>query len=142
VLPDGNLVSGSDDKTIRVWNVATRECIRIIKTKAGVFRLVVLSDGTIVTFGWRQSTINVWDVTTGTFYRTVDVKGDTKSLLALPHDRVARGTQEGNVLVWNVATGECEMSIKAHPHGVWALAALQDGRLASGSGDNTITIWP
>ena len=36
VLPNGNLVSGSDDATIKIWNPATRALILIINADSGV----------------------------------------------------------------------------------------------------------
>ena len=30
-LHDGNIASGSDDKTIKIWNVETGECINTLK---------------------------------------------------------------------------------------------------------------
>ena len=31
ILPDGAIVSGSHDKTVRVWNKDTGDCIRVLK---------------------------------------------------------------------------------------------------------------
>ena len=31
MLPDGRVVSGSDDKTLKVWGVATGECVATLK---------------------------------------------------------------------------------------------------------------
>ena len=35
----------------------------------------------------------------------------------------------------------CERVFKGHQNSVWALAVMGDGRLASGSNDNTIRLW-
>ena len=36
VLPDGLLVSGSDDATIRIWNVERDECLQTLEGHDGV----------------------------------------------------------------------------------------------------------
>ena len=45
------------------------------------------------------------------------------------------------VRVWNPTTGECLQVLAGHTHGVRSLVVLPDGRLASGSWDNTICVW-
>jgi len=37
--------------------------------------------------------------------------------------------------------GECVQTLTGHTHDVWSVCALGDGRLASGSYDDTIRIW-
>jgi len=46
-----------------------------------------------------------------------------------------------SVRLWDVATRACSGVLEGHTNLVLALAAPPDGRLASGSGDNTIRVW-
>ena len=43
--------------------------------------------------------------------------------------------------MWDPASGACEREFEGHQNAVNALALLGDGRLASGSFDNTIRLW-
>jgi tetratricopeptide (TPR) repeat protein len=62
VLPDGRLVSGSDDKTIRLWDPASgTEIGRIEGHSDFVTALCVLPDGRLVS-GSKDKTIQIWDV--------------------------------------------------------------------------------
>ena len=36
VLPDGRIVSGSEDKTLRIWHLGTGTLVRILKGHIGV----------------------------------------------------------------------------------------------------------
>ena len=38
VLPDGRIVSGSFDKTIRIWDATTGQCVRVFEGQTEVDR--------------------------------------------------------------------------------------------------------
>jgi len=63
VLPDGLLASGSgsEDKTIRIWNTKSGETIKILTGHtSSVLSLVVLPDGLLAS-GSDDKTIRIWD---------------------------------------------------------------------------------
>ena len=63
---DTKIVSGSYDRTIRVWNVATGECILTLEGHTGEVTSVVFNhDGTKIVSGSWDNTIRVWNVDTG-----------------------------------------------------------------------------
>ncbi|MBM3784953.1 MAG: NACHT domain-containing protein [Acidobacteria bacterium] len=56
--------------------------------------------------------------------------------------RLASGSSDNTVRIWDGETGECERTLAGHSNGVWSVAWSADGRrLASGSVDNTVRIW-
>ena len=63
-LPDGSVVSGAADNTLRIWDTDTGECRRILPGLwAGNFVscVVALPDGRVVS-GGSEGTVRVWDV--------------------------------------------------------------------------------
>ena len=62
ILPDGRLVSGSDDKTIKIWSLPSGEC-ETLENGTRVSSLVVLPDERLAV-GNMHSTINLWDIKT------------------------------------------------------------------------------
>ncbi|MDN7176989.1 hypothetical protein M0D69_02930 [Caballeronia sp. SEWSISQ10-4 2] len=79
---------------------------------------------------------------TEALHRTLEGHTDTVSALAvLAHGRLASGSWDGTIRVWNPATGVCETTLEGHTKQVSALEVLADGRLASGSWDETIRLW-
>ena len=62
----GVVVAGSDDGTIRVWDLATGRCARLLEGHANTVRTVVLTpDGQYAVSGSEDGTIRVWDLPTG-----------------------------------------------------------------------------
>ena len=58
-LSNGNIASGSGDKTIKIWNVSTGECIHTLNGHTScVYALTTLSDGKIGSGS--DNTIKIW----------------------------------------------------------------------------------
>ena len=65
-----------------------------------------------------------------------------RSLAALSYGPLASGSFDKTVRVWDVGARACVASLEGHGGDVKALAALPDGRLASGSlYDPLIRVW-
>jgi WD40 repeat protein len=58
----------------------------------------------------------------------------------LPDGRLASGSGDNSIRLWDVAAGAETARREGHSASVDALCMLPDGRLASGSGDNTIRL--
>ena len=63
------------------------------------------------------------------------------ALCLLPDERLASGSYDGTIRLWDVAIDTESARIFGHEGGVCALYLLADGRLASGSWDSTIRLW-
>ena len=60
-LRNGDLVSGSQDKTIKIWNIETRACIQTLTGHTRpVTDLLELKNGNIVS-GSVDETIKIWE---------------------------------------------------------------------------------
>ena len=65
VSGDGKrVVSGSEDQTVRVWDVETGECLKVMEGHTKMVSSVAVSrDGKRVSGSW-DKTVRVWDVET------------------------------------------------------------------------------
>src|ERR1700733_14885775 len=142
VLSDGRLASGSDDGTLRLWDVPTGAATASLKGHHGkVSSLCLLPDGRLAS-GSDDGTIQLWDVATAD--ETVHLHGHTGSVNALcplADGRLASGSDDGTIQLWDVATADETAHLHGHTGSVNALCPLADGRLASGSDDETIRLW-
>jgi len=64
---DGSRIcSGSDDRTVRVWEVSSGDCIRTLKGHSSWVNAVAWSsDGSRICSGSDDKTVRVWEVSSG-----------------------------------------------------------------------------
>jgi len=144
--PDGTrLVSGSADRTIRLWDVSTGECLETLSGHSNWVMSVAFSpDGTRLVSGSADRTIKLWDVSTGECLETLSGHGHGVWSVAFSPDgtRLISGSADRMLRLWDVSTGEALQTLKGHEHGVWSVAFSPDGQLiASGSADQTVRLW-
>jgi len=73
---EGLLASGSWDKTIKLWNVKTGECIRTLNGHDGmVYSVSFDREGLLASGSW-DNTIKLWNVKTGECIRTLNEHRD------------------------------------------------------------------
>jgi WD40 repeat protein/tRNA A-37 threonylcarbamoyl transferase component Bud32 len=62
-------------------------------------------------------------------------------LVALADGKLASGSMDKTIKIWDPIKGECLRTLSGHIDAVTALAPLIGNRLASGSSDKTIKVW-
>ena len=142
VLPDGRVVSGSSDNTLRVWDLTLGESVQTLEGHTDWVRAVaVLPDGRVVS-GSSDNTLRVWDLALGESVQTLEGHTDwVRAVAVLPDGRVVSGSSDNTLRVWDLALGESVQTLEGHTSLVLAVAVLPDGRVVSGSSDNTLRVW-
>jgi len=95
------IISGSDDKTVRVWSVEGT-LLRTPEGHTGYVRAVALSaDGQTIISGSDDNTVRVWSVE-GTLLRTLEGHTGTVYAVALSADgqTIISGSADNTVQVW------------------------------------------
>jgi WD40 repeat protein len=123
--PDGlTLVSGSEDKTIKLWNVATGDLKATFDGHTDGINSVAFSpDGMTLASGsgldnhmWKgeDNTIKLWDVDTGELKATLEGhKRGIKSVAFSPDGlTLASGGEDCMIKLWEVASGELKATLE------------------------------
>ncbi|MFN7384702.1 MAG: protein kinase domain-containing protein [Dolichospermum sp.] len=146
--PDGQtLASGSDDNTIKLWNVNTGNLLQTFTGHSDLVWSVAYSpDGQTLASGSWDKTIKLWDVKTGNLLQTLKGHSDFVISVAYSPDgqTLASGSSDGTIKLWNIKTGKLLQTLKGHYVSVISVAYSPNGQtLASGSWDNdkTIKLW-
>ncbi|ETW77154.1 hypothetical protein HETIRDRAFT_446239 [Heterobasidion irregulare TC 32-1] len=118
----------------------------IIYTRDVVECLAISPDGSCIASGSYESTIWVWDATTGAALGD-PLKGHRDSVRSVAFSpdgsRIVSGSDDKTIRVWDAATGAAVGDpFEGHTNSVNSVAFSPDGlRIVSGSDDNTIRVW-
>ncbi|KIM27695.1 hypothetical protein M408DRAFT_24343 [Serendipita vermifera MAFF 305830] len=147
--PDGlNVVSGSFDETIRIWDAATGTPVgEPLKGHTEDVTSVAYSpDGRNIVSGSGDNTIRIWAAATGLPVGE-PLKGHAQRVSSVaysPNGRnIVSGSYDLSIRIWDVETGTLVGEpLEGHTGGVMSVVYSPDGlKVASGSSDQTIRIW-
>ena len=144
--PDGQTIaSGSDDKTIRIWNASTGARIRTLEGHTGWINSVAYSpDGQTIASAGYDKTIRIWNANTGAHLRTLQGHTDWVRTVAYSPDgqTIASSSDDETIRIWNASTGAHLRTLEGHTGWIYAVTYSPDGlALASAGFDRTIRIW-
>ena len=135
------LASASYDKTFRLWDTSSGECLQM------------LEGHTIVSYSHRTSqlasasynnTVKIWDTNSGRCLQTFEGHNNPIASVAFSHDstRLASASIDKTVRIWETNSGKCLHTVEGHSDTVGSVIFSHDStRLASASLDGTIKVW-
>lgn len=138
-------VSGSQDCTVKVWEVDTGQVLRTFRGHSGPVHGVAMStDGRMAVSASRDRTLKVWSVETGYEIRTLTGHSGDVYAVAIYADgtRALSASEDGTLKIWDLDTGHELRTLIGHSSSVSGVAVAEDGRKAiSASQDYTLKVW-
>ena len=145
VLSNGNIVSGSSDRTLMMWDASSGECLKTLHGHTSSARR-------------RRPAAPRVDCS------SAPRRAQVLCVAALPNGNcyIVSGSWDRTLKVWDASSGECLQTLRGHTGvarrrrpverrvdrsstprraQVLCVAVLPNGRVVSGSDDNTLKVW-
>jgi WD40 repeat protein len=138
-------ISGSDDHTLKIWDLRRGKLDRTIIGHTDAVRSVaVLPDGERAISASDDHTLRIWDVSSGAQLGSMDIQLDwIRGLVALPRIAwVASISDDRAIRIWDLDQGRVVRILRGHAAEVNCAAVMPSGEsLVTGADDRTLRIW-
>jgi len=166
VVSDKYIISGSADKTIKIWDLTTFELVATLEGHNSIVNSVIVSDKYIIS-GSFDRTIKIWDLST--FKLIAILKGHNGYVysLTVSDKYIISGSVDKTIKIWDLSTFELVKTLKGHDSYVYSVTVsgiinttdefgkinsventtnkfgniISKQYIISGSADETIKIW-
>jgi WD40 repeat protein len=143
---DGShLVSGSFDKTVRIWDGLTCQELAVLHGHEGTVWTVAYSpDGTRVVSGSDDYTVRMWNAVDFEEIAVLQGHRDTITFVTFAPDgtQIASCSLDQTVRLWSSSKNQECAIMEGHRAVIWSVAFSSNGtRLVSTSEDQTVRVW-
>lgn len=144
--PDGRmLASPSEDRTIRLWDAETGECLRTLTGHTQmVFSVAFDRSGGTLASGSADCSIRLWEPGSGKLLRTLN--GHSGNVRCVAFDSaghtLASGSDDKMVKLWETTSGRLRRTLEGHDEFVFTGAFDPVGSMLATAGlDGKIKLW-
>src|SRR5258705_535375 len=138
------LVSGSDDGTVRLWNISTGALLQVMKGHSFYVLSVMYSpDGLYIASGSIDRTVRIWDAISGLQVQIYTGHSDYVICIAFSADglRIASGDKGGQIHVWSTDAPDRSVQELETSGMVLSLAFISPNRLMVASAGGSIGVF-
>ena len=133
------VVSGSNDKKLKMWSLSTKEVLRTIPAHFKKVNCVLVSKEFIIS-GSQEGSIKVFNYYTCEAVRVLEGHSDSVNSLSRSKNFLVSGSRDGLVIVWNWELAEVVHRMQGHKG--WVLSVgISKNCVVSGGRDETIRVW-
>ncbi len=132
-----NLISASQDKTAKIWNIKTGKIIHTLQHTDPVSSIAISGD--ILFTGSADNTIRMWNIKTGKLLHTLKGHTDTVYSIAVSGNKLVSGSWDKTIKIWDINTRKLlhTLNMNTEVRGV----AISGNKLAVGLNDYTAKIY-
>lgn len=139
-----NIITGSIDKTIKIFNLKTGKEIKTIKGLDDEITSICLSvDGKTLISATEGKIIKKWDVSTGKLVN--DFEGHEGSVYNVCYDSngkyILSCSEDKTVKIWDANTNRLVRTLSGHNAAVNAIDITDNGKLIASATEKSIKIW-
>lgn len=141
--PDGqHLAVANLDGVSKVWDLASRQAVQVLPPVGLPAKAIAYHpNGQFLVTGGDEGIVTLWDALEGTSVFTDTLGGIIHSVSFNPDGAwLAAASEEGRAKIWDAATGQ-ELLNLPRLTGMYDVAFLADGRLATAGQDGVTRIW-
>ncbi|QDU37165.1 Serine/threonine-protein kinase PrkC [Maioricimonas rarisocia] len=154
--PDGGrFVTGSDDRTAKIWDASTWELVQSLDVGSPVSAVMFSPDGSELAIALRQpllddpdptrgrDAVDIFDTSTWQRNRTLAPHSRRIHWLEYSADgrRIVTASDDNRICITDAGTGETIFAAH-HPVPLWGASLAPDGRLVAGAGDDgNVYVW-
>lgn len=145
-LPDGKyIVSGSDDKTVHIWDVERgNNCLTYANHMGRVSSVACSPDGEFIASASLDGSVQIWKVTNGNMNNFQKYPAAVLSVAYSPDGKfLAAGCDDNMIRVWNLLENKVRAYKGVHSGPVLSVSWFTSNKklIVSGSRDKTFKVW-
>ena len=110
------LVSASDDKTLKIWELSSGKCLKTLKGHSNyAFCCNFNPQSNLVVSGSFDESVRIWDVRTGKCLKTLPAHSDPVSAVHFNRDGslIVSSSYDGLCRIWDTASGQFSLGLSA-----------------------------
>jgi WD40 repeat protein len=142
LLPNGQVLSWSEDNTLRLWDGATGACQAVLEGHtAAIWGARPFANDQILSWSG-DDTLRMWDGMTSQCNAVME--GHTAAIhgaLQFSNSQVLSWSEDHTLRLWDSTSGKCCVLLKGHSAPVCGVQLLPGRRILSWSEDQTLRIW-
>ena len=134
------LISGSVDRSIKIWSLETGECLKTLQDhRDWVTCILIISNNRFISSSV-DKTIKIWNINSYECLNTLKNKNGIYSLCSISNNQIACGCLNGTIVIWNLDKSKKVKTFKAHNDWIPSLILADKTKLISCSAEKDIKI--
>ena len=110
LVKDNLIISGSLDKTIRIWDIDSGECLKTLKGHKDWVNSVFVKDNLIISGSW-DNTINIWDINSCSCIKTLEGHRHWIESVFVKDNLIISGSDDETIRITPISLFPSELSV-------------------------------